>query len=212
MGRKQFICNTELPYHITARCINRDWFSEDLEDVWSIMTMHLTFISFAFNIRVHAFVLMSNHYHLIVHAPEGNLSEAMRFFMSESGRDLRRLSKRINCTYGTRFHRSLLSSPQYYLHAYKYLYHNPIAAGICERVEDYPYSALPGLMGNARMDVPIYDDFNWSTFHSRVLTLDWLNRKPNELQWEIVRRSLRKSTFKLPKQNKKPNSLEFHRL
>lgn len=174
--------------------------------------MHLSFISFAFNVRIHAFVLMSNHFHLIALAPEGNLSEAMRFFMSESGRDLRLLSTRVNCTYGTRFHRSLLSSPQYYLHAYKYLYHNPVQAGICERVEEYPYSTLPALLGNSRFDVPVFDDFNWSTFNSRALTLSWLNRKPNEGQWDIVRRSLRKSAFKLPKGRRAPHDLEIHRL
>lgn len=212
MGRKQFNCHTEFPYHITARCINRDWFAVDISVVWKIMTMHLSFISFAFNIRIHAFVLMNNHFHLIALAPDGNLSEAMRFFMSESGRDLRRLSTRVNCTYGTRFHRSLLSSPQYYLHAYKYLYHNPVQAGICESVEDYPYSTLSALLGKSRFDVPIYDDFNWSTIDSRSLTLNWLNRKPHELQWDIVRRSLRKSAFKLPKGRRRPHELEMHRL
>jgi putative transposase len=208
MGRKPFICHPDFPYHVTARCINRDWFSIEMPVVWSIMTTHLRFISFAYNIRIQSFVLMSNHFHLIVHAPDCNLSEAMRFFMSESSRDLRSLSTRINCTYGTRFHRSLLSTPQYFFHAYKYLYQNPVQAGICERVEDYPYSTLPALLGNARFDIPIYDDFNWSSLSSRVQTLDWLNRQPNEIEWAIVEKSLRKSEFKLPKDNKLPHALE----
>lgn len=212
MGRKPFICHTEFPYHITARCINRDWFAVELPDVWSIMTTHLRFISFAFNIRIHAFILMSNHFHLIAHAPDGNLSEAMRFFMSESGRDLRALSTRVNCTYGTRFHRSLISSPHYYLHAYKYLYQNSVQAGICERVEDYKYSSLPALLGQAPFDLPIYDDFNWSSFDSRVQTLKWLNQEPRETEWLVVERSLRRPTFKLPKDNKHPHSLETYSL
>ena len=32
-----------------------------------------------FRLEVHAFVLMDNHYHLVVHTPEPNLSEAMRW-------------------------------------------------------------------------------------------------------------------------------------
>jgi REP element-mobilizing transposase RayT len=180
--------------------------------VWSIMTTHLRFISFAYNIRIHAFTLMSNHFHLIARAPDGNLSEAMRFFMSETGRDLRGLSTRINCTYGTRFHRSLLTSPHYFFHAYKYLYQNPVQAGICERVEEYPYSTLPALLGNTRFEVPIYDDLNWSSVNSRLETLKWLNQSPRSSEWMIVERSLRKSEFKIPKDNKRPHSLESYPL
>lgn len=208
MGRKPFNCNPDLPYHITARCINRDWFSVEMPMVWSVMTTHLRFISFAYNIRIHAFTLMSNHFHLIAHAPDANLSEAMRFFMSESGRDLRNLSQRINCTYGTRFHRSLLTTPQYFLHAYKYLYRNSVQAGVCERVEEYPYSTLPALLGTARFEIPIYDDFNWSSFSSRIQTLEWLNQEPRSSEWIIVERSLRRPIFKLPKDNKLPHALE----
>jgi hypothetical protein len=32
-----------------------------------------------FGLKVHAFVLMDNHYHLVVRTPEPNLSEAMRW-------------------------------------------------------------------------------------------------------------------------------------
>ena len=208
MGRKPFTCHTEFPYHITARCINRDWFSAEMPEVWSIMTMHLRYISFAFDIEIHAFVLMSNHFHLIARAPKGNLSEAMRFFMAETGKDLRRLSKRINRTYGARFHRTLISSPRYYLHAYKYLYYNPVAANLSSDVQSYPYSTLPALLGQTRIDVPVLCDENWSSLHSREATLSWLNQRPRDYDWESVRRALRKAEFKLAKFNDLPSPLE----
>lgn len=212
MGREKFICNTELPYHITARCINRDWFSIDSDLVWEIMTTHLHFMQMAFEIRIHAFVLMSNHFHLIAVSPKGNLSAAMRFFMSESGRDLRRLSNRINLTYGSRFHRSLLSSPIYYLHAYKYLYRNPIEAGLCARVEDYKYSSLQGLLGKDRIWVPIFDDENWGDWNSRLVTLAWLNTKPPKDDWGLVRKGLKKGVFKISRLKNHLSHLEVNAL
>ncbi|MGZ3769192.1 MAG: transposase [Bdellovibrio sp.] len=208
MPRKNFINQTELPYHVTARCINRDWFSVDMPVVWDIMTRHLYFIHLAFDVRIHAFVLMSNHFHLIIRSPNQNLSAAMMYFMRETSRELTHLSSRINQTYGSRFHRSLLSSPLYYLHAYKYLYRNPVTAGICSKVEEYPFSTLPALLGNSRVDIPIFDDWNWGSLNEREETLKWLNTSPSKENLESVRKALRKSVFKIPKKNRKPSTLE----
>lgn len=212
MGRKKFINHTEFPYHVTARCINRDWFSLDLHVVWEVMSRHLYFVSFAFNLRVHSFVLMSNHFHLIVRTPDANLSEAMRYFMRETSRELTYLSGRINQTYGSRFHRSLLDNPLYYLHAYKYLYRNPVKAGMCKRVEDYPFSSLPGLLGETWLDIPISEDENWGMWLSRESTLRWLNSTPTEEHWEEVRKALMRRVFSLSPQNNRPSILETNAL
>ncbi len=208
MPRKKFENHTELPYHITARCINRDWFSQDLPLVWEITTRHLYFTSLAFNLRIHSFVLMSNHFHLIVRSPEGNLSEAMQYFLRCSGNDLRDVSGRINQTYGGRFHRSLITHPRHYDHAYKYVYRNPVAAGLCLRVQDYRYSTIQSLMGRTRVEVPILEDSRWGTWNQRVETLKWLNSVPEEEHWEAVRVALKKGIFALPKLDSRPSPLE----
>lgn len=208
MGRKVFINNADLPYHVTARCINHDWFSLDMQNVWEIMTRHLYFTHLAFDVRIHAFLLMGNHYHLIIRTPNQNLSAAMRYFMRETSRELTHISSRINQTYGSRFHRSLLSTPLYYIHAYKYLYRNPVSAGICSQVEDYPYSTLHALLGNSRVDVPILDDWNWGTFKDREETLRWLNTAPPKENLDEIRKALRKGVFKIPKRNNRRSPLE----
>lgn len=208
MSRPPFYNNPELPYHVTSRCINRDWFSLDLDVVWEIMTRHLYFTNLAFNLRIHAFVLMSNHFHLIVRSPDANLSVAMAFFLRETSREITKLSGRINQTYGGRFHRSLLTDPLYYLHAYKYLYRNPVMAGATDRVEEYRYSSLPGLLGERWLDVPISEDEHWGTLDMREETLKWLNTPPREDNLEEVRLALRKSIFKLKPINKRQSDLE----
>nr|WP_232469064.1 transposase [Bdellovibrio bacteriovorus] len=175
---------------------------------WDIMTRHLHFLHMGFDIRIHAFVLMSNHFHMIARAPEENLSEAMGFFMRETSREITRSSDRINQTYGGRFHRSMISSPLYYLHAYKYLYRNPVEAGLSETVEEYEYSSLRGLLGHRWLDVPITEDENWGSFDTRSETLAWLNASPQKDHWEEVRKALKKNEFKLSKVNKRTSLLE----
>jgi len=212
MTRIQFENHTEFPYHVTARCINRDWFNEDMDKIWEIMTRHLYFMKYAFKVEIHAFVLMSNHFHMIVRTPEANLSQSMRYFMTETSRDITRLSQRINQTYGNRFHRSLIGSPLYYLHAYKYLYRNPVQAGLCKKVEDYPYSSLPGLLGDRWLDIPISEDRNWENFDTRIRTLEWLNETPAPEHWDLVSAALKKGVFKLAKINREDSSLEINAL
>lgn len=208
MGRKTFINQGEFPYHITARCINKEWFGHEPEVIWEVMTRNLFFINHAFNLRVHAFVLMNNHFHMLVRAPDTNLSEAMTFFMTSTSKEISKLSKRINHCYGSRYHRSLISSPLYYLHAYKYVYRNPVTAGLVERVEDYKFSSLQGLLGNTWLDVPVQEDENWGILETRDATLEWLNAAPTGENWDLVRKALKRPEFTLSKINKRSSILE----
>ncbi len=120
MARKHVPIQSDYPYHIGARCINQDWFSIPMPRVWDIMSDHLYFMNRAFDVRILAFVLMNNHFHLLVRTPQANLPEAMAWFMRESSRALTRAGNRTNQTYGGRFFRSLIGTNHYYLHAYKY--------------------------------------------------------------------------------------------
>jgi putative transposase len=210
MPRAQTILQSEYPYNIGARCINREWFDLPMPEVWQIMSEQLHFLTHAYSVKIHAFVLMNNHYHLLMSTPEANLSDAMEWFGRETSRQLVKQSSRLNQTYGGRFFRSILKSNLYYLHAYKYLYANPLKAGLVSRVEDYPYSTLRGLLGFERQIFPMAEDT--TLFENVEGTLQWLNRPVTEKNWESVRRALRWSEFKFPKLNKKDHPLEFDAL
>lgn len=207
MGRKIFFNHADLPYLITVRANNREWFHNDLTPIWRIMTQQLFFLHHAFDVRIHAFILMSNHFHCIVRTPQANLGSAMRFFMTETSRDINRIRGRINHAYGNRYHRSLLKSHHYYLHAYKYLYRNPVQAGICDKVEDYAFSSLPGLIGQ-KLEIPISEDENWSSLQVAEETLMWLNRPTTDEKWQEVKKALSKSVFKFSAQSERGSSLE----
>ncbi|MCB0340724.1 MAG: transposase [Bdellovibrionales bacterium] len=197
MPRKPFINSSEFPFHITARCINKEWFHLPMPAVWTVMENYLYFIHHEYKIILHAFVLMTNHFHLIATAPEANISEAMNYFMRETSRNLTEASGRINQTYGSRFFRTLIESEHYYQHAYKYVYRNPVEAGLTNKVEDYPYSTLHGLMGRSHTLIPTtYDD---TLFSDLEATLNWLNQPPQRDDLSAVQSALRKRVFKLPR-------------
>lgn len=206
MGKKKFVCDPNGIYHVTARCINREWFCS-IDLAWKFFCEQLWFISNSYDVEIHSFVLMPNHFHLIIKAPKGNLSAAMRWLLSETSRSITRASHRINETYGTRFHRSLISNNHYYFQCMKYVYHNPVKAGLALNAELYKFSSLNGLIGLSRLEFPVHDRtvIDATSFEG---TLQWINRKPHDKDWTSIQKAVRRTKFSLSKENSRPSRLE----
>jgi putative transposase len=195
--------STSFPYHVSARCINREWFLLPLSEVWAIMEDYLFFIHHAYGVEILQFVLMPNHFHLLIRCPNGNLSDAMEYFMRETSRQLTNKTGRINQTYGTRFHRTLVTSDRYHRHVYKYIYRNPVKAGLCELTQEYPFSTLRGILGLTKIHIPLADDTFLFNPLIRTSTLEWLNRRPKQIHENEIRQALKKAVFGFPKFNQK---------
>ena len=209
MPRPRMILQCDYPYHVSGRCINGEWFKLPIEVVWKIFCRQLTYMSWVFDAKIHSFVLMENHYHLMLTTPQANLSELMGNFMRETTRQLNLAAGRINQAWGSRHFRSVIASDHYYLHAYKYIYSNPVAAGLAQRCEDYLYSSLRFLLGMGTVEFPVAEDE--TLFSDLEGTLSWLNRKPDDDDWLQVSWAMKQSQFRLPKRkdNKKPSQLEY---
>lgn len=204
---RTFQVSTINPYQITGRCLNREWFAVPLPIVWDILGEYLYFISHAHELKIHSFLLMPNHFHLIASSPTGSLSQAMQYFMAQSSRALAKEAGRINHIWGSRFYRCEIKSHHYFLNAYKYNYRNPVTAKLTDRVEDYPYSTIHGLLGKSKMIIPVVEDL--TLFSGVETTLEWLNTEPKMSHSEAMRKALRRKVFKLPQLNSRPHNLEI---
>lgn len=169
-------------------------------EVWDIFSDYLYILDKGFSLKIYSFVLMSNHFHLIVRCPKANLSEAMQYFMGQTSRAITKHQDRINQTYGGRFFRSEIRNDHHLNTVYKYVYRNPIEAGICRRVEDYKFSTLRGLLGFEKLIIPLVEDrILFPHVHS---TLSWLNENPSIENRLAVGKALRRSVFALPRKAK----------
>ena len=65
-------------YHVTARGIERRKIYRDDRDKEHFLEVLEDMVD-RFGIAVHAYVLMENHYHLIVECPDANLSRAIQW-------------------------------------------------------------------------------------------------------------------------------------
>lgn len=70
MPRKAIVRSDSNYYHITARSNNREYFYLPIDEVWSIMVTELRTLQREHSLRIPAFVLMNNHFHLLVLSPK----------------------------------------------------------------------------------------------------------------------------------------------
>lgn len=196
MPRAKAILQSEFPYHITSRCINREWFNIPMPVVWDIFSEELMNTHRQYNLIIHSFVLMGNHYHTLGSTPDSNISDCMRYFNSRTSDKLNREGNRINQTFAGRHFKCVLQHQSHFYNAYKYIYRNPVTAKICEKVEDYPFSSLRGVLGLETLKFPVADTI---FSNNSVELLTWLNTQPSKDKLEALRIGLQRQVFKSAK-------------
>jgi putative transposase len=208
MGRGLRKFSSEHPFHITARCINREWFAIHIDDVWDLFVDRLYYIRMCYGVEIISFVLMPNHFHLLLRTPSGRMDKAMHSLMTEVSREIGSRAGRINQTFGGPYHSSMITCDHYLRHAYKYVYRNPVEAGICSSVESYRYSTLPGLLGKTNLFTPLAEDP--FLFDDPTGSLKWLNKKYRRgvLQEIETALSYRVCRFSKDRKSRQPNPLE----
>jgi len=175
---------------------NKEWFALPLEYVYGLYANVLETTIKKYQIQCQGFVLMSNHFHMLVSTPKANLSQAMRYFMTESSRGIAKACKRINGIYGSRYHWTRIRESQHYAHAYLYLYRNPVKAKIVEKVEAYRFHTLHPWHRKFRSLI-LADSHGFDEHIPKIREeqLDWLNQEEDEAYSDHVRRALRKTEF-----------------
>jgi putative transposase len=195
MPRKILPISNELPYFITTRSNNKEWFALEPQACWDVFCDFLYFIHHAFQVRTHAFVLMSNHIHLLATFPRENIGFVMRRFLTEVSQSINFESYRINHVFGGRYKGSLIQTDIGYAAATKYLFRNPVKAGIVARVEDYRFSSLRTYFGLDHSVVPQFLDDYGLVPNEPSRFLAWLNEDFEQDSYESIRKAIMRPVF-----------------
>ncbi len=200
MPRKLLQRTDTLPYHVTARANNRENFHLPLQHFWKILGNEGLNLSIVHEVEVHALVLMPNHFHMLLTVPQYDLGKVMNTLMCSIVRSSNLKTGRTGHIFGGPYHWSLINSSRYFGHALKYVYRNPVKAGLCTHVEDYPFSTLNGLVGQSHLPFPIhYTRVGMELALPSVEAfeqLNWLNQPfPKEAE-TLIQKGLRKKIFK----------------
>ena len=196
MPRVKRLLQSIYPYHVTLRSINKMNYEINIEKLWNFSSDLLLFCSYAFKIEIHAFVLMNNHYHMLLRTPHANLDKFMNYFNRELSREITFRTGRINQKFGARYHSSIIADLSYYHNVYKYIYRNPVESKICTHVESYKYSSLRFILGREAYRFPVFDTY-FEHIEDHWPNLAWLNSSYEKTEAKKIKTGLRKTYFSL---------------
>ena len=86
------------------------------------------------NLRIAAFCLRSNHYHILVQTPAGNLSRAMRHVNGVYTQRYNRSQNIDGQLFRGRYKSVLVEEDSHLLELLRYIHRNPVRAHICNKV------------------------------------------------------------------------------
>lgn len=141
MPRRPRVNLSGLPLHIVQRGNNRAacFFAE--EDCRFYLHW-LRLLAAKHHCAVHAYVLMSNHVHLLLTpAPPAGCSRLMQAMGRRYVQYVNRLYKRSGTMWEGRFKASVVHAEEYLLKCYRYIELNPVRAGMVAHPRDYPWSS-----------------------------------------------------------------------
>ena len=133
-------------WHITSRGNNRG-------DIYLGDEDHLMFLGiFAEAVRrfrwiIHAYTLMTNHFHLVIETPEPTLSRGMKWMNGKYAQWFNRRHKRSGHLFQGRFKGFLVEKESYLMALIRYVALNPVRAGMVKRPENYRWSSYRATAG-----------------------------------------------------------------
>ena len=138
-----------MPLHVTHRGVNRAAVFLDEED-FALYRRCLGESLADHGIALHAYVLMTNHVHLLVTPPErGCLSTAMSRLGQRYVPAFNRKYGRTGTLWEGRFKSCLVDSERYLHVVHRYIELNPVRAAMVAAPEDYRWSSVHASLGEA---------------------------------------------------------------
>lgn len=132
-------------YHVFSRGGRRqDVFHDDVDRRRFLWLLGV--ITERFDVEIHAYCLLDNHYHLVIHAPGGNLGDAMHYLGTI-------YTQRFNARHGYdgklfrgRYQSRTIGSDAQFLSTVRYVTANAVRHGLVSSADDHPWSSHHGYL------------------------------------------------------------------
>jgi len=173
-------------YHVTARGNERKPIYRDDSDRTHFLEL-LGEATDRFGIRVHAYALMDNHYHLLMQTPEANLSRAMQWLNASYSMWFNRRHRRAGHLLQGRFQALIVEDDGGWQEVARYVHLNPVRlAGLSLSKQEQRVAARVGLARAPKPELVAerlarLRDFRWSSYRAYAgyaAGIGWLWRQP----------------------------------
>ena len=143
MARRLRIQYPDAIYHVMARGNGRqDIVRDDADRERLVEGLRQTVVRCSW--RVYAFVIMSNHFHLVLKTPMPNLSRGMQGFLSAYANAWARRHRFNGHVFQGRYRIELVEDETYLWTVTRYVHLNPVRARLVEHPADWKWSSYPG--------------------------------------------------------------------
>lgn len=139
-------------YHITARGNERKAIFFTPPD-YKKFKQYLKEAQHKHRYIIHSYVLMRNHYHLLIETPEANLGKIMHYINSSYTTYINIKRKRSGHLFQGRYKSIVIDKDNYLLELSRYIHLNPVRAGIVEKPEEYEQSSYKSYITKAEGDI-----------------------------------------------------------
>ena len=137
-------------WHLTARGNEqRDIYRDDVDREHFLLLLSESVIRFGW--KLFAWVLMSNHYHLVLQTPQPNLSRGMHWLNGRYAQWFNRRHGRSGHLFQGRFHGKVVEKESYLFTVARYVVLNPVRAGLIGHPAEWRWSSYRQTAG---IDVP----------------------------------------------------------
>jgi putative transposase len=167
-------------YHVTCRGNAREAIFVTRKDYTTFLDL-LARSSEIYQVVVLAYVLMPNHFHLVLRTPRGNLNEFMRHFNISYTGCFNKVHQRVGHLYQGRYKAFLIDADSYLLEVSRYVHLNPVRARSAARLSvdekkhqlaSYHWSSYPAYGSPGKrlsfLSVELLDTFRGDTPSGRA--------------------------------------------
>jgi REP-associated tyrosine transposase len=145
-------------YHVMNRGRRSESIFSDKQDYVLFVDL-LIEVSELWNVQIAAYCLMTNHYHILLQTPEGNVSRCMRHLNSLYTQRYNRRHGYDGPLFRGRYKSILVSDDSHLLQLVRYIHKNPVKAGITNKMQEYPWSSYKGYLSFAKKWNWLYKDY-----------------------------------------------------
>jgi len=128
-------------YHVVSHGNGRLWLFKH-DDAYSTFLDVLDEYIKKYYVVIHNFVIMRNHFHLIVETKLPNLGIFMNQVLRDYAMYFNRIGRRRGSVFQSRYGAFLVQQDVYYKQLTKYVFYNPVKARLVKRPDEYKWSSL----------------------------------------------------------------------
>lgn len=154
-------------YHVTSR-------GNEQKDVFKSRRDREKFLEYLasatqrYGAVIHAYCLMSNHYHLLLETPAGNLSQIMQHINRAYTTYFNVKRKRAGHLFQGRYKAILVEADEYATELTRYIHLNPVRAKMAAKPEDCPWSSYRSFIGHGKAPEWLKMEFILGCFGKRA--------------------------------------------